>query len=500
MTTTNHGSGHDYLIAAADAEVKKAEEFASKNPYRLNYHIMAPANWINDPNGLIQFNGEYHIFYQHHPFGVEWGPMHWGHVKSSDLVYWEYQPIALAPSEPYDDGGCFSGSAIEHNGLMYLYYTGVVYVGGVNRQNRHNRKEVQCMATSQDGIAFVKHSANPILPNPPTDGSKDFRDPKVWKHSDRWYMIVGSTKDLVGKVVLYESSDLVEWNYKGVVAESDGTQGYMWECPDLFPLGNKHVLIVSPMGMERRKTIYFIGEMNYETGLFFAESTGEMDHGFDFYAAQTMEDQQGRRIMVGWMDCWDVAMPSQQGGWAGALTIPRLLTLDSKGKLKIKPVKELDLLRREHRQFNELLISPDSTELLKGVQGDSLEIVADFDLMACEASEFGIKLRVSEDGKEETLIFYDRLKKQVVFDRTKSDNTENSGISAAPVEIREGETLKLHIFLDRSSVEVFINQGHSVISNRIYSSQDSQGVELFAKDGAVKLRSLEVWNLDSACK
>ncbi|MDF2964002.1 MAG: sucrose-6-phosphate hydrolase, partial [Paenibacillus sp.] len=236
MTVSNQKPNHKQLLAIADDKVNKAREIASRDPHRLNYHIMAPANWINDPNGLIQFKGSYHVFYQHHPFGVEWGPMHWGHATSPDLVHWEHQPIALAPSETYDHGGCFSGSAVEHEDKMYLFYTGVVYDGAIHTSNRHNRKEVQCMAVSNDGRTFEKHPASPILSNPPADGSKDFRDPKVWKYGNQWYMVVGSTKNGVGKVLIYESLDLVHWSYKGVALESSGTEGYMWECPDLFPL------------------------------------------------------------------------------------------------------------------------------------------------------------------------------------------------------------------------------------------------------------------------
>jgi len=500
MDINNQKLTHEQLVAAADAEVNRVRPIAEKDHHRLNYHVMAPANWINDPNGLIQFKGVYHFFYQHHPFSVDWGPMHWGHATSQDLIHWEHQPIALAPSEPYDKGGCFSGSAIEHNGMLYLVYTGVAYRGEVNRANRENRIEVQCIATSRDGVNFVKHPKNPVIPAPPPDGSKDFRDPKVWKHGNLWYMVVGSTKDQIGKVLLYESADLIQWTYKGVVAESDGTQGYMWECPDLFPLGNKYVLIVSPMGLERRKTVYFLGEMDYDKGKFIPEYFGEMDYGIDYYAAQTLVDQQGRRIAIGWMDCWDVEMPTKMNGWAGALTIPRFLTLNEAGQLIIQPVPELKRLRSEPQHFKDVVVSPDSSGLLSSLQGDSLEIVAEFDLQSCNASEFGIKLRVSEDGKEETLIQYMTETNHLIMDRSKSDQVNNIRSSQCAVSIKPDNPIKLHIFLDRSSVEIFVNDGQRVMSNRIYSSPSSLGMDLYSKGGTVRLNSLEVWKMSSIWK
>lgn len=488
---------HRELAASAYEEVRKLEQVASKNVHRLNYHIMAPANWINDPNGLIEYQGEYHVFYQHHPFGVEWGPMHWGHIKSPDLVRWEHVPIALAPSESYDEGGIFSGSAIEHNGSMYLFYTGVVYDGGVNRANKANRKECQCLAVSHDGLTFEKHDANPIIPHPPADGSKDFRDPKVWKHQDRWYMVVGSSKEGIGKILLYESSDLVSWDYKGVLAESDDSLGYMWECPDVFPLGEKWVLVVSPMGLERRKTIYFVGDLDYGTGRFTRETTGEMDYGFDFYAAQTFEDHHQRRIMIGWMDSWDAVVPSKQGGWAGAFTIPRVLSLTNEGKLLTQPIPEIKQLRANHRHFREMTISPESKNCLGDLQGDSLEILVEFDLDLSEANEFGIKLRLSEINMEETVITYDAVKKEIRVNRERSDQTGNPGVSVAPVETCKGNVLKLHLFLDRSSIELFVNDGRTTISNRIYSSPSSLGIGVFARGGIAKLRSVDSWKLNS---
>ncbi len=207
---------------------------ASIDPYRLAYHITAPTGWINDPNGLLHFQGEYHVFYQHYPSRPEWGPMHWGHVKSKDLVHWERLPIALAPSESYDHDGCFSGSAVDADGTLTLVYTGNVWLN----EEKTSIKQVQCLATSADGITFLKDCANPVLRHPPhEERSGHFRDPKVWRHEDRWYMVLGTQREGKGAVLVYTSNDLHQWQYLGVVAENDGSLGYMWECPDFFSLG-----------------------------------------------------------------------------------------------------------------------------------------------------------------------------------------------------------------------------------------------------------------------
>ena len=269
-------------------------------PYRQGYHFMAPTGWINDPNGLSFYNGEYHLFYQYNPYSGEWQSMHWGHAVSKDLVNWRHLPVALAPSEFYDNddkGGCFSGSAVDDNGVLTLMYTGTVNEGETSIQT-------QCIATSNDGINFEKYENNPVIAKYPKDGSMDFRDPKVWRENDAWYVVIGSSKDNDGKALLYKSDDLRNWEYVGVLAESNGEFGYMWECPDFFKLDDKYVLIISPMGVENRKVIYFVGDMDYNTGKFTYETEGEIDLGFDYYAPQTLLDDKNRRIMIGWQNSW----------------------------------------------------------------------------------------------------------------------------------------------------------------------------------------------------
>ncbi|MCG8502231.1 MAG: glycoside hydrolase family 32 protein [Firmicutes bacterium] len=486
---------HQELVDKSNESIAKVKDIVSKDPKRQKYHFMAPAYWINDPNGLIQFKGEYHLFYQHHPYSPKWGAMHWGHAKSTDLVHWEHLPIALAPSEEYDrdeKGGCFSGSAVDDNGILTLIYTGVILENEI-------QKQVQCIAASADGITFTKHAGNPVISEPPADGSWEFRDPKVWKHHGTWYMVVGSCKNEKGKALLYDSSDLYNWDYIGVLAESDGSQGLMWECPDFFPLGDKYVLIVSPIGMAGHKVIYMVGEMDYATGKFTPERYEEVDHGFDFYAPQTFLDDKGRRIMIGWMNSWDWMPwfksfgPTTVNHWCGAMSIPRVLSLCEDGRIRFEPVEELKNLRRAYHQFNDVKIIPDSCNVLEGLQGDSLEIIAEFDLNDCDADVFGFKLRCSSDYKEKTLVTYNTKTRELLVDRSESD-AESEGARGCQLEVKGGK-LKIHIFVDRSSVEVFANGGRVVMSNNIYPHPSSKGVDVFSRRGTVNMTSLDVWEL-----
>ncbi|BBH24209.1 invertase [Paenibacillus baekrokdamisoli] len=491
---TKQNLTHEQRLELAN---KKAAELAAaldNDRFRLHYHLMPRTGWMNDPNGLIQFNGEYHAFYQHYPFEPHNGPMHWGHAKSSDLVHWEHLPIALAPSEPYDLGsgnngyGCWSGSAVDDNGKLTLIYTG--HVDG------NNPVEVQCLAVSKDGVQFEK-AANPVIPGPPEEGCFGFRDPKVWKHEDKWYMVIGSGKDGHGKVQLYTSDSLHHWQYSGAAAQSDGTMGDMWECPDLFPLGEaNHVLIISPMNMGSTKTMYLSGSFNYDSGKLETAYSERLDYGFDFYAPQTLLDDQGRRIMIGWMNIWGAKMPEQEDGWMGAMTIPRELKLTEKGTITMEPVAELTALRGKHHSLERQVIERDTVLRLHALQSDALEIVAVFEVSDSHEEEFGLLLRCSADDSQYTEISYCTSNGQLLMDRNQSGQGDG-GISELTIEPMERGRLKLHLFLDRSSVELFINGGHKTITNRIYPNPDSLGIKLFSRQGSTILHSFDAWELQS---
>ncbi|MED4072118.1 glycoside hydrolase family 32 protein [Priestia endophytica] len=487
-----------------DHKLQKAEEAIKKttqniNPrYRLGYHIMGEGNWINDPNGLVQYKGEYHVFYQHHPYDENWGPMHWGHVKSKDLVNWEYAPIALAPGDEYDRDGCFSGSAVNNDGELTLIYTGHNYIN----QEEDTFYQTQNIAVSTDGVVFEKVGQNPVIAHPPEDSAHHFRDPKVWKHNNQWYMIVGnSTKDQTGRVILYRSQDLRKWEYVGVLAQSDGTLGYMWECPDFFELQGKHILLISPQGIESKgddynnlfQTGYFVGEYDYKKNEYVKGEFLELDHGHDFYAAQTLVDEKGRRIVIGWMDMWESEMPTKQDGWCGALTIPRKLTIGENNTVFMNPVEEMVELRQtksvelENASISDYHLAKENSSLL--------EIKAEFDLTDCEAESVGLTIKGVEE--EEVVITYHIRDEKLSLDCSKMGKKEDG---MRTTELVNDGKLTLRIFLDRSSIELFANDGVKTMTSRIYPKEERLGVMCFANKGEVKVKELIYWKLKDIWK
>lgn len=281
---------------------------------RLSNHFEPEKGWMNDPNGLCFFQGRTHAFFQHNPFEPKWGPMHWGHAVSDDLVSWEELPIALFPDMPYENGGgCFSGSALEKDGLLYLMYTSV----------SKERGQTQSMAVSQDGLHFKKLAENPVIPQSPLDSeNRDFRDPKLFRYGDGFRMVCGAGVNGLASVLLFSSPDLLHWDYIGPLFQCRD-YGPVPECPDLFPLGDKWVLMFSRMD-ETRSAQFVVGSFDGEH--FTPESFQQPERGSDFYAPQTFLDGKGRRIMIGWLFNWNRKVP-ENAVRAGALSIPRQLFL-----------------------------------------------------------------------------------------------------------------------------------------------------------------------------
>ncbi len=265
------------------------------DPHRPQYHFQPPSNWMNDPNGLIQWKGNYHLFYQYNPCAAVWGSIHWGHAISDDLVHWRDLPVALAPTPgTADEDGIFSGCAFEADGVPTVLYT------GVREPDDGPRIERPCLATSTDDdlVTWRKHAGNPVIVSPPAGlDVLGFRDHSVWKEGDCWYQAIGSgIRDVGGAVLVYRSRDLRDWEYVGPLCVGDPKQtGAMWECPDFFQLGERHVLLVSPIPLG--KTIYFAGD--YREHRFTPLRRGLVDEGGCFYAPQSFTDAQGRRIMFG---------------------------------------------------------------------------------------------------------------------------------------------------------------------------------------------------------
>lgn len=422
--------------------------------YRLGYHLMTKGGWMNDPNGFSWFKGYYHMFYQYYPYAAEWGPMHWGHARSKDLVHWETLPVALAPDEHED--GCFSGSAVVYDDKLWLIYTGHHLT---NPDDSEEFYQDQNIAWSEDGIHFTKYEGNPVL-RAPADNTKHFRDPKVWQEGDTFYMVLGSQgSDELGRALLYESSDLKHWQPVSVLDKALNlkTEGYMWECPDFFHLDGQDVLLMSPQGLEPQgdcfrnlnQTGYLLGRQDEENHLVREEFT-EIDRGHDFYATQTMLAPDGRRIMTAWMNAWDSPMYEKEDGWAGALTIPRELRVE-KGRLYQQPVAELAAMRVRRIMVGGLV--PGSRV--------SLPAASELELSFRNCGDFNGRLLKIGDGEQELAISLDAKGSRIILERTTED-----GVRAA--KILPFKELDLQIFVDRSSAEIFVNRGEITFTERMY--------------------------------
>lgn len=457
------------------------------DPFRPGYHITPPSGWMNDPNGLIHYNGIYHVFYQHYPYKPEWGPMHWAHVTSNDLIHWKHEDIALSPDQVYDShpemGGCFSGSAIEQNGTLFLLYTACV--------KGHSPYQVQALALSEDGVHFQKYSENPIINSPPINSSQEFRDPKVWKKDDIYYCVIGSSNNNNGQVLLYRSSNLFDWDYLGVIAQSNGKQGNMWECPDLITFPNSDVLLFSPIEAEIGKTYYLSGQLNYQNAELSYNKEGQIDYGPDFYAPQTFLAPDGRRLMIGWLCSWNSKYPTKPYGWAGQLSIPRKIWTDNSGVLHQAPIEELQALRGYYRNIN--LTCENTITSIGKVKANRYELL----IRTCSntPTEFGLHLCCSDTLSQKTVILVNSKNNTVTVDCTQSGiGKKNKWI--APIKCEPDGGYLLHIFVDSISIEIFTSQYEIAMSTTIYPDPSSTGLNFFSKSSSTGNISLDLWELD----
>ncbi|MCY4019107.1 MAG: glycoside hydrolase family 32 protein [Chloroflexi bacterium] len=473
----------------------------AKDLHRPRYHFTPPANWMNDPNGIIEWEGRYHLFYQHNPHDAVWDNMHWGHAVSDDLAHWVDLPIALSPSpDGPDEDGCWSGCTVDNNGTATIFYTGVQGDWGIP----HNQRV--CMATSEDDlVSWEKYAGNPIIAHPP-DGLDitGFRDPFVWREEEDWYMAIGAgIQDVGGAVLLYRSKDLLSWEYLQPLCIGDMHDsapvwtGTVWEVPQFFPLGDKHVLLVTVWDADPLYSIYFTG--SYHGHRFVPDAVRKLDYGDrHFYAAHSMEDSQGRRIMWGFSGEARTSDAQRTAGWSGVMSLPRVLSLRDDGLLAMRPAPEIASLRREHHQLSDIDLSAASGQLSLNLRGEALEIAAEID--PSDAEETGVKVRRSPDGEEETTIFYDAHRKKLGVDRRRSTLGQDGGVTydvqEGDFELSPGETLRLRVFVDCSVIEVYAND-RACITSRVYPSRpDSTGLAIYSR-GRTRVKSIDIWRLSS---
>jgi len=484
-------------------------EMYDRDPQRPRYHFMPAAAWMNDINGAIFWKGRYHVFYQHNPDGGYWKWMQWGHASSVDLVHWVHHPIALTPtSNGPDRNGCYSGGAfVSKEGRPTFIYHGV--------------PDGTCIATAEDDllIHWTKHPANPVIRalQPGNRGDGDFVvfDPCAWVDGDTTYALIGNCvpSQKGDATSLFKSQDLVHWEHVGPFYQSDRRwteAGNDCAVPDFFPLGDKHMLLFCS---HLCCTQFYLGRL--EGNHFEPEFHDGMSWpGGHLGGARTLLDASGRRIFFDWIMELRGVDRERNSGWSGVMTLPRVLSLAEDGTLRIEPPPEFEVLRMNGRVHENVRLGADEQRTLDDIRGDCLELAVTIE--PGDAKEFGVSVRCTPDGAEQTgIVCVPRDKKlkidvsqstldpKIVYpyyrDAKRSERLPESErtvtAQAAPFELADGEALQLRIFLDRSVLEVFAN-GRQCITHRIHPTRsDSLGVALFSRGGSAKFPRVEAWEM-----
>ena len=498
-----------------------------KEQHRPQFHFSPEEQWMNDPNGMVFYEGEYHLFYQHYPDSNVWGPMHWGHAISEDLLHWNHLPIALAPD---DLGHIFSGSAVvdwnNTSGFgqnsqppMVAIYT---YHKMEGEKAGRNDYQTQGIAYSNDkGRSWTKYYGNPVIPNP---GIKDFRDPKViWDdRSSQWVMVFAA----YDHVKIWSSPDLKSWTHLSDFGREWGNHGGVWECPDLFPLTvegtdeQKWVLLLSinpgsPNGGSG--TQYFIGQFDGKTFTLdeqfasaLVENDGKtaiwIDYGRDNYAGVTwsdIPDDDGRRIFMGWMSNWDYAQIVPTYKWRSAMTIPRELILKNTSagpRLFSVPVDELANNRTTAINLETQDVEGE-LDLTDKLDGNLSQVEIELTLITPQGSGSGIILEFSNSKNERYLIGYDADRKEYFSDRRQSGKIDFSPkfgevVHYAPRIVNDQE-MTLHLFMDVSSAELFADGGASALTDIFFPSEDYNRLKILSGEGMIQIKSGKISKLNS---
>jgi len=467
-------------VSALSQGFRATPVFASVEPSRLasdprrpQFHFLPAANWMNDPNAPIYFRGKYHMFCQYNPNGAFWGDMHWDHAVSADMVHWKHLGVALAPTSGGPDAdGCFSGTAAVQDGRVVILYTAVRSVPEAQatiKDGAHSYLETQCLATANDPElrTFTKLPAPIIATPPPGMAVTGFRDPSPWRQGHWWYMTIGSgLEGKGGAVFLYKSRDLRNWEFVHILAQREGSNAVVpehqdarevWECPEFFALGNKHVLIYSTSG----KSYWLAGDFDPSAMTFHPEQSGVLDYG-SYYAPKTQLDKFGNRILWGWIPETRKLEEHKAAGWAGVMSLPRVLSMGGDGRLRINMAAEINKLRgheqifrvtaeeeQNERQINGLRIKQYSGEILCTARKDAYP----YELSLCGAGA---------DKEVWLTVKYDPLHpSQILIDGT-----------LLPVGLDEKADLELHLYIDGSVIELFVNK-QAACTKRVYCPGNS---------------------------
>lgn len=425
----------------------------------MTYHVEPSKGLMNDPNGLICFKDKYYFFHQWNRFEVNHHYKEWGLFTSTDMIHWTNQGSAILPDRKFDQNGVYSGSSVEHEGEMYLFYTG-------NVKNNGERKSYQCISRSKNGRTFIKEES---VIETPSAFTEHFRDPKVWRGENNWWMIVGGqTKDRKGAIALYSSNDLLNWNYESVLY--DQQLDNMCECPDLFSINDEtDILICCPQVRPEQEgaltavssyAAFISGKFDEKAKKFLPKGFLELlDYGFDFYAPQSFSDHKGRRIVVGWMSRMsekeEYSCPTKQYGYLHCLTLPRVVTWEN-GEIKQRPIEEVKQLRKHEQRFT-------SSQ-------------ASFEL---ESGRFELELRRKNSSHDFYLFLRNCAveihychKKNVLSVTRKSWVTHQKETKTKRIQ----NLSQMSVFSDNSSMEIFVNDGECVFSLRYFTEEEHLSV------------------------
>ena len=452
--------------------------------WRLGLHLLPPTGCLNDPIGLCQFQGVYHVFFQYSPDNPEGGRKCWGHYTSTDLLEWQYAGIVLSPDAEFDRNGVYSGSAVVSEGEMYLFYTGNVKLEGDYNYITDGRQSNTVLTGSEDGLNFGEKKCLMTNEDYPDHLTCHIRDPKVVTgksigiEDDNFYMFLGArTKDDRGVVLVYKSPDLESWEHTNILT-GEKRFGYMWECPDAFMLGEKKILSVSPQGVETRgidyQNVYQSGYFELDgsfDGTYRLKNFREWDRGFDFYAPQTFLDEQGRRLLIGWIgmpDDQEQCNPTVKDGWQNALTVPREVFLKDE-KVMQYPAEELLSLRKEEQTLE------------PGKASDKMQCY-DIEITMLENTDMtlvisdGITLCYSRSDKMFTVTFLEE---------------QNLGYGRKSRAVYLDECRSVRILADTTCLEVYLNGGEEVFTTRFYTEDGMSSFRAEKGDMEIKYWVME---------
>ncbi len=463
---------------------------------RPAYHLSSRVGWMNDPNGFSWYQGKYHLFYQYYPYNTVWGPCYWGHAVSEDLLHWTYLPAALAPDEAYDADGCFSGSAVTlPDGRQMLIYTGVLR-RELEDGTVHDFQQ-QCLAFG-DGTEYEKYEGNPVLTSedlPEGCSPYDFRDPSIIRQEDGSYRIVTccATIGRDARLAMFRSPDGIHWDRGRILIRNNERFGKVWECPELFRMDEKWVILTSPMDMlpegfeyhNGNGTLCLIGDLDEKSGVFTPQHDQAIDYGIDFYATQTILAPDGRRIMIAWMQNWDTTPGYRLDptSWFGQMTIPRELSVRD-GRLYQWPVRELEQIRKNKVAYENVYVSGEME--LEGVRGRIADLEIELSNADPEEPFDKFTIKFAAGGRYYTMLSYHPADQIMKIDRKFSGSRRAIIHQRRALVPMKDNKLKIRLLLDRYSVEAFINDGAQTITANLYTDMGAQRIT-FSAVGAVSM-------------